>query len=365
MEDTAEPVILVASSEFTLKSSPVRRTLEQRLIDDLKFSLASEGMGGFRVERDAARLVIHGIRETASSALACSRVFGVAYTAPALLLPANMQAVTRALVDLASHSLAEGGSFAIRAHRSTPGKLSRRDVELTGGAEVLRALEDRGVRVDLDHPDLTLYVDLVGEWAYVYKERLEGPGGLPLSSQWKMLAVLDSGPMTILAACAMMRRGCMVQLFIPVSSMIKSFDAESQLALAKKLGRLVARPGYKAFTLDLDQFVGEDRSSVGLPRSKQLIRGAAIAFAKKKRFRGLVIADVGGKLEATKSFRYSEVGLPVVHPLLGLGHDEIEQMSKLFGLNHIEQYTSSIEEPLEDEDVATGDLLLRVREVSF
>jgi len=367
LQGTAEPVIVIASSEFTLKSSPVRRTLEQRLIDDLRFSLASQGETGSRVERDAARLIVHGVRETVASALTCSRVFGVAYAAPALLVRANVEEVTSALMTLAMHGLGEGGSFAIRAHRSTPGALSRRSVELSGGSEVLRALKDRGVRVDLNHPDLTLYVDLVGEWAYVYNEKLEGPGGLPLSSQWKMLAVLDSGPLTILAAYAMMRRGCMVQLFIPTSNTLKSFGEDAQLALAKTLGRLVARPGYKAFTLNLDRLLGDRKSITSLVHSRQLVRAAAIAFAKKKRFRGVVLADIEGRLEATMPYCYSQVDIPIVQPLLGLEHEDIDQLSRLVGLKveSVPDDRLSIERPLQEEYSASSDLDVLVQEVSF
>jgi len=356
---------LVASSEFTLKSSPVRRTLEQRLIDDLRFSLASQGETASRVERDAARLVVHGAREVDSAALTCSRVFGVAYAAPALLVPADIEHVTSTLVRLAMQSLEEGGSFAIQAHRSTPGALLRRSVELSGGAEVLRSLKDREVRVDLNQPDVTLYVDLVGDWAYVYTEKLEGPGGLPLSSQWKMLAVLDSGPLTILAAYSMMRRGCMVQLFIPTSKAIRLFAEESQLLLAKKLARLVARPGYKAFKLDLDKFVIKGMGS--LADSRRLVRTAGIEFAKKKRFRGVVLADVMGRLEATMPYRYSAVELPIVQPLLGLLQEDIDQLSGLVGLNvgtGTEQ-ESSVEEPLQESLPPILDLETLVEEVSF
>ena len=348
-----------------MKSSPVRRTLEQRLIDDLRFSLASEGETTSRVERDAARLVVHGIREVGTSALTCSRVFGVAYAAPAILVPANMEGVTSTLVNLARQSLEEGGSFAIQAHRSTPGTLPRRSVELSGGAEVLRTLKDRKVRVDLNHPDVTLYVDLIGDWAYVYREKLEGPGGLPLSSQWKMLAVLDSGPLTILAAYSMMRRGCMVQLLIPTSNTIKPFDEETQLLLANKLGKLVARPGYKAFRLDLDQLVKNGKVSRRDPR--KLVRAAAIEFAKKKRFRGIVLGDIGGRLEASMPYRYSAVEIPIVQPLLGLLPEDIDQLSRLVGIKvgAVTEQGSSVEEPVQEGLPPISELEALVQEVSF
>jgi len=367
LQDSAEQVVLVASSEFTLKSYPVRRTLEQRLVDDLRFALANEGERDAHIERDAARLVVHGARQTTKSALTCSRVFGVAYAAPALLLPAKLEDVVRVLVDLASETLLENDSFAIRAHRSTPGTLSRREVELSGGTEVLRALKGRSISVDLEHPTLTIFVDLVGDWAYVYEKKIEGPGGLPLSSQWKMLAVLDSGPLTILAAYAMMRRGCMVQLFIPTSKILSSVTADIQLALARKLAQLVARPGYKAYTVDLDEVLGGQRRVRDLRDFKQLSRDMAISFAKKKRFRGIILADAEGNLDSLMSYRYSATELPIIHPLLGMERDDIDNLSRLVGISpEFRQDRSLIEERRTVEGSSSSiDFSAVVREVSF
>ena len=367
MQDSAEQVVIVASSEFTLKSYPVRRTLEQRLVDDLRFSLANEGEQNAHIERDAARLVVHGARQAVQSALTCSRVFGVAYAAPAFLVHAGLDDVIRVLVALASETLGEGDSFAIRAHRSTSGALSRREVELSGGTEVLHALKDRGVSVDLENPTATFFVDLVGEWAYIYKEKIEGPGGLPMSSQWKMLAVLDSGPLTILAAYAMMRRGCMVQLFIPTSKTVSSVDEVTQLELAKKLAQLVARPGYRAFTVDLDDVLGTERKVRDLTDFKQLSRDIAINFAKKKRFRGIILADMEGNLESVMSYRYSTAELPIIHPLVGMDRDDINQLSRLVGINpDFRQVQSLIEERKTGEDFLSSiDLSTVVHEVSF
>ena len=370
MSKSAQPVVLVASSEFTLKSSPVRRTLEQRLIDDLKFALTRASFEGLRIEKEAARLIILGAKGFGNPAIPCSTVFGVAYAAPAqLLMQASLKDITGTIVGLAQQRLQTGQSFAVRAHRSTPGAVSRRDVELSGGAEVMRFMKQQGITVNLDHPDLTFYVDLVGEDAYVYCERLQGPGGLPLSSQWKMLAVLDSGPTSILAAYAMMRRGCVVELFIPISGMINELAARTQLALARRLDRLTTRPNYKAFTLEIDKLPESTSNDfhVGSGRWKQLVRSLAVRFAKEKRFRALVLGDVSGNLEATT---VPKAELPVFYPLLGLEAEDLVELSNLAGISDNElmsneelDYSLS---PLHGRDIGfTSEFGNLVREVKF
>ncbi len=332
--------MLVASAEFTLKSSPVRRTLEQRLIDDLRVKLTRAGLEGVRIEKNAARLVVRGIQEPSRAARLCSRVFGVAYAAPALMLPASTQTVTQSIVNFARDGLQAGQSFAIRAHRSEPGPVSRRDIELKGGSEVLQTLKGRGVRVNLNQPDITFYVDLVGERAYVYTERFQGPGGLPLSSQWKMLAVLDSGPLTILAAYSMMRRGCLVELFVPISTNIPSFARDYQLNLVHKLREVVTRLSYRIFTIEFerlrrDGMVGQP---LGLAASRQLVRMAATKVVKEKRFKGLILADISGKIGSATPQDLTEKQLPVFYPLIGLDRKDLAEMCRLMDLKEEELF---------------------------
>jgi thiamine biosynthesis protein ThiI len=333
--------VLVASAEFTLKSSPVRRTLEQRLVDDLRFALTRSGVGGCRIEKHAARLVAHGFtstEETRIGAESLSRVFGVAYAAPATLLTASEDSVLQSIVQLAKEHLGPGQSFAIRAHRSEPGHLSRRDVELRGGSQVLSSMRDKGVNVDLDDPNVTFHVDLVGEDAYVYCQKLQGPGGLPLSAQWKMLAVLDSGPLTLLAAYSMMRRGCLVELFIPLSDGNAAFVTENQLELARNLRGFVTRPNYRAYAVRYESLIGDNRKhELGQPGiSKRLVRLAAAQFARKKRFKGLIFADVAGEIGLDRALRDAVADVAVFTPLIGLSRGDLTELAKSAGLSGIE-----------------------------
>lgn len=331
LQTAAEPVVLVASSEFTLKSPAVRRTLEQRLIDDLKFALRRENLDCSRVEKEAARFVVFGTKKADFAAAVCRRVFGVAYAAPATLLTnPTLDDIVEAIVDIARERLSAGMSFAVRAHRSTSSVVSRRNVEVEAGRVVLRVFKEREVKVDLDDPNLTFYVDLTGDDAYVYCNKLNGPGGLPPSAEWKMLAVLDSGPLSVLAALAMMRRGCVVELFIPVSNTIAHLSSEAQLALAQKVGRLVTRPSYKAFVLEISElYVGRHIVSVDW---RDFVRASAVKFAKENRFKGLIFGEISGQLASLNCY-LGLSPLPIFYPLLGLEESDLSELSTLAGLD--------------------------------
>jgi len=335
---SGEPVVLVASAEFTLKSSPVRRSLEDRLADDLRNALSRKGYAGFTVEKLAGRMLVRGLLDTQEAAKCCASLFGVAYAAPAVVVTASADEVLGEISETASESIARGQTFAVQAHRSTPSPLSRREIEVAGGSRVLEVMKDRNVRVDLREPDVTIHVDLVGDHAYVYSRRLIGPGGLPPASYWKMLAVLDSGPLSILAAYVMMRRGCLTELFIPVSA-TGPYAKEMQISLARKLARLIPRPNYKAYVTTIDGEVTFVSSSPVPLKSR--VREMSLRFAWERKFKGVVFSDISGDIGSLGKSPQTEAtsSPPVFLPLVGYDSDDLLETAREIGFKDEELLT--------------------------
>ena len=67
--------------------------------------------------------------------------------------------------------------------------------------------------MDLHHPDLVVYVEVRDRRAYVFSEYLDGPGGLPMGSQGKVVALIRD-ERDALAAWMMMKRGCRVLFLV-------------------------------------------------------------------------------------------------------------------------------------------------------
>ena len=319
-----EQVVLVSSAEFVLKSSHVRRTLEQRLIDDIRFGLRKSNIRDFAIGRSASRIVVTGVKDAHLAAEAIAQIFGVAYAIPAIRIEGSIESALKAILRRAAESLTFGQSFAIRCHRSAMVPISTREIERMGGSQILEALADRNIRVNLDEPDVLISVDFSTKDAYLYTTRIPGPGGLPLSSQWKMLAPLDS-PLSLMAAYVMMRRGCLTQLLIPYSALDARFRAEPQIALARRLRDFVTRENYLGYMLDLD----------AVPRAANIIRHISLEFARQRRFRGVVFADVGGSIAFDSSInqRSRELRLPVFQPLIGFTATELSKLGQAIGVD--------------------------------
>ena len=67
----------------------------------------------------------------------------------------------------------------------------------------------RGWKVDLDHADLVIRVEIIPGAAFCHMAR-PGAGGLPMGTGGRVLALLSGGIDSPVAAWRMMRRGCRV-----------------------------------------------------------------------------------------------------------------------------------------------------------
>src|SRR5207342_360284 len=68
------------------------------------------------------------------------------------------------------------------------------------------------IPVRLDHPDLTVYVEVLNDRILYSFERQPGAGGFPVGSSGRVAALLSGGIDSPVAAWRMMKRGCSVAL---------------------------------------------------------------------------------------------------------------------------------------------------------
>lgn len=92
-----------------------------------------------------------------------------------------------------------------RGYKDYP--LSSMDVDRIIGAYIK---ETTGARVNLTTPELTVFIEILKNKAYLYTEKYPGQGGLPVSTGGKMVCLLSGGIDSPVAAYRMMKRGCRV-----------------------------------------------------------------------------------------------------------------------------------------------------------
>ncbi len=196
-------VLLRLSGEVSTKADATRRRFVDRLQTNAHDALVSEGIGHrIRVTRNRLLAEVDG----AEAIPVLARLFGVQSVSAVEPRPAeSVEQVVQAGVELFADRVA-GHRFAVRARRvgdRHEAPLRPAEIEKQLGA----ALRPRSAGVDLEDPEVTVRVELFGGRAHFFTEAVPGPGGLPLGTEGRAVALCSGGFDSAVAAWRMLRRG--------------------------------------------------------------------------------------------------------------------------------------------------------------
>jgi thiamine biosynthesis protein ThiI len=233
-------IILARYAEVGLKSSGVRRYFESILLDNMLTALSAHGLEAL-INCEQGRIYITTDRIEESIPI-LRRVFGVASISPALITDSAMEEMQKTAAEYSRTVLREGQSFAVKARREGNHPYKSMDVGREVGSAIFLANEDRGVRVDLTHPDVTFYVEVRERMAYIFSEYLSGPGGLPMGSQGKVVASVET-ERDALAAWMLMKRGCRVFISTPSEdgpgAILKAWDPRLKVFVGRDMHKVL------------------------------------------------------------------------------------------------------------------------------
>jgi len=263
------------------------------------------------------------------------RVAGIANVALAertgSSLDALRQAVGRAVTKRAFASFR---ITARRAFKSFP--LTSVELNRALGSHVLALRPD--CRVDLDHAELDVRVEVLPSEAFVYSERRPGAGGLPVGSSGTVAALLSGGIDSPVAAWRMMKRGCRV-VFVHFHSVPYLPDTSQ-----KKARELVARLTQwqyfsQLFLVPFGEIQREVVLSVPPPARVMIYRRLMVRIAERLARRAgapaLVTGDSLGQVASQTLHNLACIddaaGLPILRPLIGMDKLEITAQAEALG----------------------------------
>jgi thiamine biosynthesis protein ThiI len=198
-------LILVRYAEVGLKSRTVRSRFERILMDNMMSILAKEGIEAI-IKCDQGRIFVEA-SDIERALPALQRVFGIASVSPAMRMGSDMSVMRDAVGKYSRDALKEGQTFKIEARRTGTHPYTSMEAARDIGEAVLMANEDRNIKVNIHRPDKTIYVEIRENIGYAFSDYADGPGGLPMGSQGKVLAHLETEE-DALAAWLVLRRGC-------------------------------------------------------------------------------------------------------------------------------------------------------------
>ncbi|HYK93320.1 MAG TPA: THUMP domain-containing protein [Thermoplasmata archaeon] len=197
--------ILLRYGELALKSPPVRREFEHRLRRNILEQFVAAGVS-CRLRADHGHFYVEAEREEPATSL-LRRVFGVTSLSQVVEVETERVKIREAALQLVDPKLSPGSTFAVRARRTGQHAFTSQELARDLGGDILERWPDRALKVDLDSPQVELFVEVRGPRTYLYTDRSRGPGGLPLGVAGQVVALVD-GRRGALGAFLMMKRGC-------------------------------------------------------------------------------------------------------------------------------------------------------------
>ena len=197
-----EELFSIHYAEVGLKGKN-RIFFEKRLANNIK--LALRGTGYAEVERLHDRILVHlgqhaNIAEIKKH---LHQVMGIAHFEISCRTEPDITAIkTAALRQIQRHPCESLKVETRRADKTFP--LTSPEVS----AEVGRYLiKETGARADMHSPDVTCWVKITHNAAYISTEKIRGIGGLPVGVSGKVLVMLSGGIDSPVAAWQMIKRG--------------------------------------------------------------------------------------------------------------------------------------------------------------
>jgi thiamine biosynthesis protein ThiI len=276
---------------------------------------------------------------------AVRRVFGIVSLSPVQVVPLepsaeSLEAIAQEAVALAHRAgLNPAKSFRVKARRADKSfPVISPDIDRQVGAAIVTAT---GAQVDLSAgADVEIGVEVQPRRALVFGEVIAGPGGLPLGTQGRVVALLSSGIDSPVAAWLMMKRGCSV---IPVHFAVSQAQAEQVKAIIEALNQHAYGWSLKPIILSHNEILGPTLARLQEMRQerwtclfcKRTLLSKAAEIAEEMGASALVTGDSLGQV-ASQTLSNLEVityGIrkPILRPLIGMDKTEIMALARQIG----------------------------------
>ena len=276
------------------------------------------------------------------------RVFGVANFSYASRTALDVDGIADAILkDLGDRPCESFRVSVRRADKRFPLTSPQAEREIGG-----RIKEARGWRVDLDHAELVIHVELLTNDAFYFYGKQKGAGGLPTGTAGRVACLLSGGIDSPVAAHRMMKRGCAVTFIhfhsYPIlsrASQEKARELVTLLTTWQQRSRLYLVP----FGDIQQQVVLAVPGPMRIVVYRRLMLRIAERIGRLRHVQALVTGDAVGQVASQTLENLAVVGsvatLPLFRPLIGMDKDEITAEAQRIG-----SYAISI---IPDQDCCT------------
>ena len=330
-------IILCKLGEIVLKGLN-RHSFEMKLMSNIR--RRTQRYGKFKIYSRQSTIYVEPVEETCdlnAAYDACKKVFGIIAIARAVPCAREKEAIFATAKEYLGPALLAAKSFKVESKRSDK-SFPMGSIQLSqwvGGA-----LHDAfpHLTVDVHTPELTVYLEVREDAAYVHGPAEAAAGGLPIGMGGHAVSLLSGGIDSPVSSYMIAKRGVQLELLHFASPPYTSEQArEKVLQLAQELtvwcGRLTVhvvpfteiqeeirrKCPEDHFTLIMRRFMMRlgDRLAHELA-CKAIVTGESLGQVASQTIQALVVSD-------------DVATLPVLRPLIGMDKEEIVRIARHVG----------------------------------
>jgi thiamine biosynthesis protein ThiI len=330
-------MVLLRYGEVALKGAN-RRIFVRHLRRNIRDCLRVNGIEG-QVEAVHQRLYVY--TDQVEQALApLSRIFGLTSLSPVDQVACDIEAIVAACLRAAEKAgIGPATTFRVRARRSDKTfPYTSPEINRLAAEAICRRLDGK---VDLSNrADVTIGVEVSHLHALVFGHSLPAPGGLPLGTGGRVVALLSGGIDSPVAAWLMAKRGCNV---IPVhfcQSEIEEAKVRDNIeVLASYSYGWRLRPLYESHQQTIGPALAK-LDQLGFQRwgclfCKRALLQRAVEIAREYGAIALVMGDSLGQVASQTLSNLAVIShgidMPILRPLIGLDKGEIIDLARSIG----------------------------------
>lgn len=309
-----------------------RPVFEKQLIKNIKKSFELNDIKYGSINRISGRILIKNPKSDWNKIKqSLKNVFGIVNFSGVIESGNDIEDIKNNALNIVEGK--EFNSFAIDTSRSDKSyPLNSQEInEQVGAAVVDKTSKD----VDLDNPDLTIHIEIVENRAFVFLNKINGPGGLPVGTGGKAGILMSGGIDSPVASYLIAKRGVK-----PVFIHFHSYPHTSRQAM-QKVKDLVKKVNKFTFdsTLYMVPFadiqkdiISEVSERMRIVFYRRVMMSIASKIAKEEGCQALVTGESVGQV-ASQTLENMRVisepaTLPILRPLVGMDKSEIISIAK-------------------------------------
>lgn len=334
---TGQEMFLLKLGEVVLKGLN-RRSFEDKLLSNVRRRVKNRGK--FNVYSRQSTIYVEPVApgcDIEGAYTVCRQIFGVIAVARAMPCEKTKEAVLETAKAYLSGPLSTARSFKVETKRADK-TFPMTSIQLSQwvGGELHDAFPH--LTVDVHNPDLTVYVEIRENAAYVHGPAVPGAGGLPIGMGGTAVSLLSGGIDSPVSSYMMAKRGCALEMVHFISPPYTSDAARDKVL---ELARLLT-PYTGRLTVHLVPFTRiQEEIRRGCPEEyftlimRRFMMRIAAAVARRVGAGALVTGESLGQVasQTMQAIACTDdaADLPILRPVIGMDKEEIVRIARKIG----------------------------------